>query len=784
MSALACRPFTLFVTYASLIAAPSMLVADDTFVGTAPLNIEGDIASLMIDELDAFLLRETGAAMARRARHWRRDTTSAAAYETSIEPNRDRFKKSVGIQEERLATAALQLVASTSAPARLASGPGYEIVAVRWPVFHGVHGEGLLLRPTDRQPVAHVVAIPDAAQTPEMIAGIAPGIAPESQFAARLAAIGCVVVVPTLIDRGDEFSTMSADLVTFDPSVGRKIDLTHREFIYRAAFEMGRHVIGYEIQKVLAAVDWFENRDAALPRLVVGYGEGGLLALYAAAIDRRIAVAGVSGYFESRQELWREPLDRNVFGLLDEFGDAEIASLIAPRALVVEASRGPEFAIEPQKSRGGPGRLRTPPLSSVRAELERARRLVGALKPRPALELVVSGDGTGAFGSIEFLQRVLELAGVQEKPPESSPAARVVRSIDTARRQQRQVLELDAFSQFLLRESEGRRDAFWSRADRKSRSVEKWLESVEFYRRYLYDEVIGRFAQSLTDPKPRTRKIFATSAFTGYQVVLDCFPGVFAYGILLVPNDVRSGDRRPVVVCQHGLEGRPRDAADPSIESPYYHQYACRLAERGFITYAPQNIYIFGDRFRTLQRKANPLKKTLFSIMVPQHQQLVNWLATLPIVDPERIAFYGLSYGGKTAMRVPPLVDGYCLSICSADFNEWIWKNVSTRSRYSYVGTGEYEIFEFDLGNTFNYAELAGLIAPRPFMVERGHHDGVAPDTQVAYEFARVRRLYTDLRIPERTEIEFFDGPHTIHGVRTFEFLHNHLRWPRPTGRE
>ena len=124
---------------------------------------------------------------------------------------------------------------------------------------------------------------------------------------------------------------------------------------------------------------------------------------------------------------------------------------------------------------------------------------------------------------------------------------------------------------------------------------------------------------------------------------------------------------------------------------------------------------------------------------MPQHQQIVDWLKSLPFVDPERIAFYGLSYGGKTAMRIPPLVKDYCLSICSADFNEWVWKNASTRSPYSYVWTGEYEIFEFDLGSTFNYAEMAALIAPRPFMVERGHFDGVAPDETVAYEFAKVR---------------------------------------------
>ena len=146
--------------------------------------------------------------------------------------------------------------------------------------------------------------------------------------------------------------------------------------------------------------------------------------------------------------------------------------------------------------------------------------------------------------------------------------------------------------------------------------------------------------------------------YSGYEVMLDVFPDVFAYGILLMPKNMKPGERRPVVVCQHGLEGRPTDVADPMKFNPSYNQYACRLAERGFIVYAPQNPYIFTDRFRTLQRKANPLGKTLFSIIVPQHQQLVDWLARpcrRSIASGSR--FYGLSYGGKTAMRVPALVE-------------------------------------------------------------------------------------------------------------------------------
>ena len=337
--------------------------------------------------------------------------------------------------------------------------------------------------------------------------------------------------------------------------------------------------------------------------------------------------------------------------------------------------------------------------------------------------------------------------------------------------------ELDRHTQWLLRESPYVRNEFFRKVDYSS--LEKYAQTIEPYREFFYDEVIGRCEYKLQPFNARSRKSHEGANWTGYEVVLDVFEGVVAYGLLLLPKDLRPGERRPVVVCQHGLEGRPQSVIGQRDFGPY-KAFAASLANRGFITFAPQNLYIGQDRFRTLQRKANPVKKTLFSIIVPQHQQIVDWLETQPFVDPKRIAFYGLSYGGKTAMRVPPLVKEYCLSICSADFNEWVWKNASTRSRYSYVWTGEYEIFEFDLGSTFNYAEMARLIAPRPFMVERGHFDGVAPDETVAYEFAKVRFAYAArLGIGDRCEIEWFVGPHTINGKGSFDFLHKHLDWPK-----
>ncbi|HXY34252.1 MAG TPA: hypothetical protein VEI07_08495, partial [Planctomycetaceae bacterium] len=90
----------------------------------------------------------------------------------------------------------------------------------------------------------------------------------------------------------------------------------------------------------------------------------------------------------------------------------------------------------------------------------------------------------------------------------------------------------------------------------------------------------------------------------------------------------------------------------------------------------------------------------------------------------------------------------------------------------------EYEMFEWNMGHVANYAELAYLMAPRPFMVERGHDDGVAPDEWVAWEYSKVRRFYDKLSLGDRTEIEFFNGPHTINGRGTFEFLGKQLNWP------
>lgn len=758
-----------------VVLIPSLATAAAPLPNTQPLAAEGDLAAQMVAGIDAWLLRAGEEARAKREEHWRRvlHTESRRDTDAARTAYRGRLAHVLGLADAPTPTGEVYVSMDHGRQA-VAEADRFDIYRIQWRVLEGVSGEGLLLEPR-KTPQASVIALPDADTLPETLCLLNPfsDMSPEWMFPIVLAQNGCRVIVPLLINTSSHFS--GHERVRFTQQ-------SHREFIYRAAYELGAHIIGLEILKIQALIHWLERNEET--RIgVFGMGEGGLLALYAAALDERIDAAAVCGYFGPRDRLWEEPIYRNVWRFLTDFGDAELAALIAPRGLVVEVGSSVYPAVnQRQDSRDGatPGFVRPPDPVAVEAEWRRAEAYVPEKNWPHALTTTA---GPLSEETIRHFGAYLGIA--LETPLQAMPHLRVHGDDSKEKFEQflgarieRQFRELMAHTQRLLDEAPSRRKEYWKDAD--TSSLEAWEESAAAYRRRFHTDIIGKLPDIEIPPNARTRQIYDTDKFTGYEVMLDVYPDVFAYGILLLPKDLREGERRPVVVCQHGLEGRPQDVADPAVDNQYYHRFACKLAEEGFIAYAPQNPYIGGDRFRVLQRKANPLGLSLFSFIIEQHRQTLHWLKSLPQVDPARIAFYGLSYGGKTAMRVPAILEDYCLSICSADYNEWIWKNVRWDSPYSYLYTGEYEMPEFNLGNTFNYAEMSWLIFPRPFMVERGHDDGVAPDEWVAHEYARTRRHYVKMGLGDRTEIEFFDGPHTIHGVGTFAFLRKHLRWPAP----
>jgi len=722
--------------------------------GTTLLTDPGDLSLALHHANDRFLDAEIERAKADRGKFWNRDFSSPEAYAKSVAPNREGLVKMLGLDRETRPApeGGNRFLYVSTDPLTKADTPS----AVTWQAFGDVHGDGVVFLPAGGIK-ADVVLLPDAENQDSVFPA-----------AASLARSGCRVLVVGLVDRGEN-----------------EHQLSRREWVQRSAFLLGRTMTGYEVLKIQSAIDCLvSSREGFRPIGIIGHGEGGRLALFAAAIDPRIDTVAVSGAFGPREQLWKEPADRNVFGLLREFGDAELASLTTPRSLLIECGAYPKYGYRASgdleldfenrgKLPGKPGMLPTPSTEDVIAELNR----LSTLAPNSRTELVISPEALSSETISLFLTN-LGLTAADPIPTQSD----VVFPSSPDRTN-----ELVRHNQLALSDAAADRTRYF--ADLETDTLENFEKTIEPYREKFRTGVIGDFERPLLPPNARTRPYQVGDKTVSYEVVLDVTESggetVFAYGILTLPKDIdlTSGEKRPVVVCQHGLEGTPQDVIG---EAKYdaYKAYATRLAERGFITFAPQNSYKYFDLFRMQQFKAQSIGKTLFSIIVPQHRQITDWLAEQPWVDGEKIAFYGLSYGGKSAMRIPPLVDRYCLSICSADFNEWVWKNAATDTaslRYSYANKGEYEIFEWNLGGTFNYAEMAALICPRPFMVERGHFDGVGPDEQVAFEFAKVRNLYAArLGLADRCEIEWFAGPHSIHAVGTYDFLHRHLGWPVP----
>ncbi|MGB0581494.1 MAG: hypothetical protein ACPGVU_17495, partial [Limisphaerales bacterium] len=394
--------------------------------------------------------------------------------------------------------------------AEVAGSDWYTVRQVRWGVLPGFSAEGLLVEPA-KDAVANVIVFPDASDTPENVIG--GGTPDKYRGVRRMASHGFRILIPTPISR--------AKLVTEDRRLKRS-DQTYREWIYRQAFHMGRHVIGYEVQTVMAGVDWLRERYPSEKIGVTGHGEGGLVAFYAGAVDTRIDSVTVSGYFGSRENVWQEPIYRNVWGLLREFGDSEIASLIRPRRFHIVHSDHPAV-------QGHKGATTQPTKDSVLSEFRRVRFVEMSMSEYPAERshqvLAFLGVLTSSLGG-HYIGDDYAYPGI--------PLAESVR----AARHQRVFKGMESHVQNLVRTSEHVRTDFfvndvlpelknrrWTTLKtHKLQNAETFVNGAKAFRKRFHEEAMGKFDERMKwDPQARSRKIAETDKWVAYDVVLQVY---------------------------------------------------------------------------------------------------------------------------------------------------------------------------------------------------------------------------------------------------------------------
>jgi predicted dienelactone hydrolase len=133
-------------------------------------------------------------------------------------------------------------------------------------------------------------------------------------------------------------------------------------------------------------------------------------------------------------------------------------------------------------------------------------------------------------------------------------------------------------------------------------------------------------------------------------------------------------------------------------------------------------------------------------------------------VDPGRIGAVGLSFGGTMVMHSA----GLDTRIKAAGIS----CAMTTYAEYA-IRMGNFCGSQFIPG-IYRYADLpdlAGLIAPRPLLIENGVYDDGFPIEASIEAHNRVGEIYRAAGVPDRLEIDVFEGAHQFSGRKAFDFF-------------
>jgi len=120
-----------------------------------------------------------------------------------------------------------------------------------------------------------------------------------------------------------------------------------------AALLLGQTMIGWRVYDAMRSLDYLQSRPEVDPSRIaaMGISGGGTTAFHLAAVDQRVAVAVVSGYFNTFKDSilsMSHCMDNYVPGILRYAEMYDLAGLIAPRCLFAES--GTKDGIFPYKA--------------------------------------------------------------------------------------------------------------------------------------------------------------------------------------------------------------------------------------------------------------------------------------------------------------------------------------------------------------------------------------------------------------------------------------------------
>jgi dienelactone hydrolase len=270
------------------------------------------------------------------------------------------------------------------------------------------------------------------------------------------------------------------------------------------------------------------------------------------------------------------------------------------------------------------------------------------------------------------------------------------------------------------------------------------------------------------------------------KVVLRTWQGARMPVYILIPKGVRG--RLPVVVAFHGhgygvkdIVGLRMDGRERKKPAGYQKDFGVALCRRGFLVAAPE-ISCFGERqtdFAYLQREigadipastcthtaqmAFHLGGTVVGLRTHDGERLIDYLATRPDVNPLAIGAMGISGGGMHAFFSTCLDERIRACVISGYFCTYQESILAMHHCMCNFIPG--------LARFGEIYDLAGLIVPRPMLVEAGTRDPIFPIAGVEEAVNKTRPIYRQLGAEDQIETDIFEGNHQISGARAYDFL-------------
>jgi dienelactone hydrolase len=246
----------------------------------------------------------------------------------------------------------------------------------------------------------------------------------------------------------------------------------------------------------------------------------------------------------------------------------------------------------------------------------------------------------------------------------------------------------------------------------------------------------------MPDRLPLDPKVYGKLERDGYtieKVVFETLPGFTLAGNLYRPA---SGDsKRPAVLCPHGHweDGR----VNPEV------QMRCiRLAKLGFVVFLYDMVGYndskdFGHEF--LNPRLDRWGYSLATLQTWNSFRALDFLATLPDVDPERIGCTGESGGGTQTFLLTAL-DGRVKAAAPVVMVSEGFQGGCVCENAAGLRHGTDNV------------EFAALAAPRPMKLVGATGDWTVNTTTVV--LPRIRRVYELVGVPDRVTAEVFTFPH------------------------